>query len=68
MKHPRAPSGKWLWKEKSTEAVLAFLESTRVGCISARRRLSEEVAEAESVAGFGSGDEGEEGGAGPPRM
>ena len=23
-KHPRAPSGEWLWREKSTEAVLAF--------------------------------------------
>ena len=32
-KHPRAPSGKWLWKEKSTEAVLVFLKSTRVGCV-----------------------------------
>ena len=27
-KHPRAPSGKWLWKEKSTDAVLASLGST----------------------------------------
>ena len=40
--HPRAPSGKWLWKEKSTEAVLVFLRSTRVGCISTRRELPEE--------------------------
>ena len=39
--HPRAPSGKWLWKEKSTEAVLVFLKSTRVGCISTRRKLPE---------------------------
>ena len=42
-KHPRAPSGKWLWKEKSTEAVLAYLGSTRVGCISAGRRPPDDV-------------------------
>ena len=59
-KHPRAPSGKWLWVEKSTEAVLAFLGSTRVGCISARRTPPEEVDGADR------GDEGEEGGPGPP--
>ena len=40
---PQGPSGKWLWKEKPTEAVLAFLGSTRVGCISARRTPPEEV-------------------------
>ena len=28
--HPRAPSVRWLWKEKATEAVLEFLGSTRV--------------------------------------
>ena len=55
----KGPSGKWLWK-KSTEAVLAFLGSTKVGCISARRVAPEEVS------GAGSGDEGEEGGPGPP--
>ena len=59
-KHPRAPSGKWLWKEKSTEAVLAFLGSTRVGYISARRTPPEEVDGADL------GGEGEEGGPGPP--
>ena len=59
-KHPRGPSGKWLWKEKSTKAVLAFLGSTRVGCISARRTPPEEVDGADL------GDEGEEGGPGPP--
>ena len=41
-KHPRASSGNWLWKEKSTEEVLAFLGSTRVGCISARRTPQED--------------------------
>ena len=57
-KHPRAPSGKWLWREKSTETVLAFLGSSRVGCISARREVPEELAEAEDTTGSGSGDEG----------
>ena len=61
-KHPRAPSGKWLWKEESTEAVLAFLGSTRIGCISAR------IVAPEEVEGAGSSGEGEEGGAGPPGM
>ena len=42
-KHPRAPSGKWLWKEKSTEAVLAFLRDIRVGCVRAERRLPEDT-------------------------
>ena len=59
-KHPRAPSGKWLWKEESTEAVLAYLGSTRVGYISAGRRPPEEV-DANRT-----GDRGEEGGPGPP--
>ena len=51
--------GKWLWKEKSTKAVLAFLESTRAGCISARRTALEEVGGADWD------DEGEEG---PPAL
>ena len=55
-KHPRAPSGKWLWKEKSTEAVLAFLRDTRVGCVRVERRLPEDAG-----VRTGSGDEGEEG-------
>ena len=59
-KHPRAPPGKLLRKEKSTEAVLAFLGSTRAGGISTRRVAPEEVS------GALSGDEGEEGGPGPP--
>ena len=35
------PLGKWLWREKSTEAMLAFLGGMRVGRISARWRLLE---------------------------
>ena len=60
-KHSRAPSGKWLWKEKSTEAVLAFLRDTRVGCMRVERRLPEDAG-----VRTGTGDEGEEGGPGPP--
>ena len=59
-RHPRAPSVRWLWGEKSTGAVLDFLGSTRVGCIRARRVVPEEAARAVL------GDEGEEGGPGPP--
>ena len=62
-KHPRAPSGKWLWKKKSTEAVLAFLRDTRVGCVRVERRLPEDAG-----VRTGSGDEGEEGGPGPPGL
>ena len=40
-KHPRAPSVKWLWKKKATEAVLVFLRDTRVGCISTGREPPE---------------------------
>ena len=63
-----------LWQvavEKSREAVLAFLGSTSVGCISVRRKVPEE---AEDTTGISSGDEreegeeGEEGGPGPPGM
>ena len=50
------------WKEKSTEAVLAFLGSTRAGCISARRVAPEDAD------GSGRGNEGEEGGPGPPTV
>ena len=67
-RHPRAPSGKWSWREKSTEAVLAFLGSTRIGRISVRRKVPEEAAEAEDTTGTSSGDEEEEEGPGPPRM
>ena len=31
-KYLRAPSVRVLWKEKVTEAVLAFLQGTKVGC------------------------------------
>ena len=57
---PQNPPVKWLWREKSTGAVLDFLGSTRVGCIRARRVVPEEAARAVS------GDGGEEGGPGPP--
>ena len=50
-KYPRAP--------RSGDC-FGFLGSTRVGCISTRRKLSE-------VDGAGAGDEGE-GGPGPPDM
>ena len=30
--HPRAPSVRLLWEEEAAEAVLEFLEDTRVGC------------------------------------
>ena len=57
-------SGKWLWKEKSTEAVLVFLK-TRVGCVSTRRKLPEEGKESlYEEAGVGVAEE--EGGPGPP--
>ena len=59
-RHPRAPSVRCLWREKSTGAVLDFLGSTRVGCIRARRVVPEEAARAVS------GDEGEGGGPGLP--
>ena len=63
--HDGASAGamKWLWKEKSAEAVLEVLRDTRIGRISTRRvlregRLGDEMA--------GSGDGGKEGGTGPP--
>ena len=59
-----------MWKEKSTEAVLTFLKSTRVGCIGARRIPPEEQVEDEVEVGEGAEvqvlEEGEEGGPGPP--
>ena len=59
--HPRAPAVRRLWDERATEAVLEFLKDTRVGFWTAAgtaRRPAEDV---------GQGDEGEEGGPGPPR-
>ena len=48
------------WSKEATEAVLEFLGDTRVGCWASTRgarRPAEDV---------GQGDEGEEGGPGPP--
>ena len=59
-KHPRAPAVRKLWRKEATEAVLKFLEDTRVGCwtvTQGARRPAEDV---------GQGGEGEEGGPGPP--
>ena len=61
-KHPRAPAVKWLWRERPTRAVLDFLGSTRVGCINVRRTPPEEGGGADL------GDEGGEGGPGPPEV
>ena len=40
---PKGPAVKWLWKEKSTEAVLEMLTDTGLGCVSTRRILPEET-------------------------
>ena len=59
-KHPRAPAVRKLWRKEATEAVLEFLEDTRAGCWTSTRgarRPAEDV---------GQGDEGGEGGPGPP--
>ena len=37
---PEAPSVRLLWREKATEAVLAFLRDARVGCMVALRQGS----------------------------
>ena len=60
---PRAPSVRWLWKEETTEAVLEYLDETRVGCraSSGRARADESRGEEEVP-----GPEGEEGGPGSP--
>ena len=39
---PKAPSVRLLWEEKAVEAVLRFLEDTRVGCIVTPMRPPEE--------------------------
>ena len=57
-RRPRAPSVRFLWDGRSTEAVLKFLRSTRVGSIGAERVPPEEEEGEES--------EGEEGGPRPP--
>ena len=54
----RAPSVKRLCKEKATDAVLAFLRDTRVGCISIRRKPPEEECDGEGEDG-GEGESNE---------
>ena len=66
-KHLRAPSVKWLWKERSTKAVCVFSRTTRVGCISTRRMLPEE-GHKEGHEEAGAGDEVEGVGPGPPNV
>ena len=60
---PKSPLSQVAWKEKATETVLRFLGGTRVGCISTRRKPPEEDCD-----GDGAGEEGDEGGPGPPQM
>src|SRR5258708_6379969 len=62
---PRAPSVRKLWKAGTEEAVLEFLGDTRVGARAAAeqgRARADEDRDEEEV----SGQEGEEGGPGPP--
>ena len=56
-KEPRAPSVRHLWEGKATDAVLEFLQTTRVGCVGSGRVPPEER---------GGDESGEEGGPGPP--
>ena len=54
LEHPRTPALRWLWKEEATEAVLEFLESTRVGCrasAEAARLRVDEGRDGEEVSG-----------------
>ena len=37
-KHPRVPSVRWLWGNKSAEAILVFLGGTGVGCAGTGRK------------------------------
>ena len=61
--HPGAPSARWLWKEETTEAVLEYLDDTRVGYrVSSGRARVDESRDEEEVPGT----EGEEGGPGSP--
>ena len=59
-KHPKAPSVRHLWKDKSTEAGLDFRRDARVGCMVNVRRLPREGGEE------GEGETSEEDGPGPP--
>ena len=56
-KRPRAPSVRYLWEGKATDAVLEFLRTTRVGCRGLGRVPPEDRGEEVN---------GEEGGPGPP--
>ena len=59
-KRPRAPAVRELCRKEATEAVLEFLEDTRVGCWTltrGARKTAEDI---------GLGGKGEEGGPGPP--
>ena len=57
---PRAPAVRLLWDAMAVDAVVEFLESTRVGCSTMVRMLG-----LREVEGLASGYEGEEGGPGP---
>ena len=54
----KAPSVRWPWDVRATEAVFEFLRDTRVGCMVTTSPRGEE--------GGGSETKGEEGGPGPP--
>ena len=56
-KHPRTPSVRLLWDVRAAGAVLEFLRTTRVGCISGERVPAEDRWD---------DTQGEEGGPGPP--
>ena len=60
MEHPKAPSARKLWKGRAMEAVLAFLEDTRVRCISTRRKPSGEECDGEDGEEECDGEDGEE--------
>ena len=59
--HPRAPVVRWLWDEKATEAVLEFLEDTRVGCRTSVRAVLRPQGQEEEGKGVDRGSQGEEG-------
>ena len=61
---PRAPALRRLWREEATEAVLKFLESTRVGCRASAETTKLRMDEDRGGRCLGLG--GMEGGAGPP--
>ena len=57
---PRAPAVRLLWDVRAVDAVVEFLESTRVGCRTMVRMLGPR-----EVEGLASGYEGVEGGPAP---